>query len=132
MKIFILEDNLERRNWFDAYLKGHTVTHADSCAQVNRFHPPYDVIFLDHDLGGRRFYSLEDNGETFAKMIAHHVGEATVILHSFNPVGAQNIERALLDVRLDRTDFTGPILIAPFLGREFKNLIYHIKKGRNR
>lgn len=69
MRIFVLEDNAARIMWFERRFQGHDVTYADSCTQIDRFQPPYDLICLDHDLGGRQMSEHEDNGEAFVKLI---------------------------------------------------------------
>lgn len=66
MNVFILEDDLTRMQWFRERLINHTITHAASCTQVERFVGPYDLICLDHDLGGRQMSTRPDSGATFA------------------------------------------------------------------
>lgn len=112
-RVFILEDDPLRMKWFRMRLHTHEITHADSCTQVDRFQPPYDFLFLDHDLGGRAMSQHEDNGEQFAKLIRDKInGHCTVVVHSFNPDGAQNIRAAL-----------GPAFIAPFLSDWFNQIV---------
>jgi hypothetical protein len=116
MRIFILEDDHGRialfRRWFD----GHDITQVDTCAAVGAFQPPYDVVFLDHDLGGRQLEDHEDNGHAFAKLIKGKLGVCPVIVHSFSPDGARNISEEL----------GGPpanCYVAPFLSPLFKSLV---------
>lgn len=102
MRIFILEDDPARIMWFERRFRGHDVTQVDTCAAIGAFKPPYDLICLDHDLGGRQMSDHEDNGEEFAKLITHPDSLAwfnadpartplAVIVHSFNPEGADRI-----------------------------------------
>lgn len=115
MNIFILEDDALRMQWFRERLLNHDITHADSCTQIERFQPPYDLIFLDHDLGGRQLEDHEDNGAAFAKLIAESVNaDAVVIIHSYNSAGAQNIQ---LTLGLPTT------IYAPFRGVQFTQLV---------
>ncbi len=103
MRIFVLEDDYTRIVKFRKRFVGHDVTFADSCAQYEEaFKPPYDLICLDHDLGGRQMSDHEDNGEEFAKLITTPESLAwfnadpariplAIIVHSFNPEGADRI-----------------------------------------
>lgn len=119
MKIFILEDDPGRMGWFRFRLYLHDITHAESCTEIARFMPPYDLVFLDHDLGGRQLEDHEDNGCTFAKMIAGHVDPKTVIIHSYSFDGARNIQSVL-----------GGGWIAPFRGPTFNQLINALVGGK--
>lgn len=124
MRVFILEDDPARIVAFEHVLIGHDVTvcrwlkgpnyHAhrptDDGALV-RFTPPYDVILLDHDLGGMQFVDSdeEETGYQFAIWLAtNHPttnGEGPlVIIHSYNPEGARRIQQALVDGGYRKTD----------------------------
>lgn len=101
-RVFILEDDPQRQDAFIDVLTGADV---QICADVVSaravFRGPYDWILLDHDLGGRVFVdSDEDNtGYQFAKWLAdtHPQDGASVVIHSWNVVGAMQMERALQD-----------------------------------
>jgi hypothetical protein len=112
MKIFILEDDPERMRWFRQRLFHHDVTYAESCVHVHRFVGPYDVIFFDHDLGGRQMDDHEDNGALFASLV--DFGQAHVIIHSYNADGAKRIQAITNGVH------------APFRGSHFNNLLDEI------
>jgi hypothetical protein len=76
---------------FRAALMNATVDHALSCEQIHRFDPPYDAVFLDHDLGGRQLEDHEDCGATFCRLLVERgllgsVGR--VVIHSYNAAGA--------------------------------------------
>lgn len=115
MKVFILEDD-NRRLWMMddlGLLKGCTITRAESCLDAHKFQPPYDLILLDHDLGGRQLKSHEDNGYTFVKLILEKIPDNTpILIHSYNPDGAENMRNALQDAG----HFA---ILAPFLGKTF-------------
>ena len=67
-----------------------------ACEREYEFKPPYDLILLDHDLGGRQLAEHEDCGLTFVRMIKDKINpEAVVIIHSFNPCGAMNMAQEL-------------------------------------
>lgn len=113
MKVFILEDDPTRITLLIEWLQGHYLTIVDSCSKVDMFQPPYDLILLDHDLGGRQMTEHEDNGAAFAKLINDKINKnAIVIIHSHNPYGVKRM-RDILD---------GGI-IAPFGGGFFRNLL---------
>lgn len=117
MRIFILEDDPNRMAWFNTFFAGHDITHAESCLHVNRFSPPYNVVFFDHDLGGRQLEDHEDNGELFAKVVQNRIGDAIVIIHSFNPEGARAIKSLVGGY------------IAPFRFSFFNDLATQIQRG---
>jgi len=96
-KIFIIEDDLERIKWFRKNFSHCDTTIVESVQEgINKFKPPYSLIFLDHDLGGRQYVSSDDNntGYEFLRYILgyHDFSQTDWIIHSHNPVGAQNME----------------------------------------
>lgn len=119
MNIFILEDDLMRMQWFRERLIAHTITHAESCTQVDRFVGPYDLICLDHDLGGRQMTDHKDNGATFAKMIVDRIGNAAVIIHSYNADGAKRIQSILPPLGPSFLPHRHFSVCAPFRGPTF-------------
>lgn len=114
-KIFILEDDPARIMWFLERFTGYEVTLAESCTQLDRFVGPYDLVCLDHDLGGRQIEEHEDDGKAFAAGIKDQIGDACVLIHSFNADGARNIANLLPQA-----------FIAPFKGRMFHALLPQI------
>lgn len=126
MKIFILEDDLGRIQQMEKWLRGHDITQVESCAAITAFQPPYDLILLDHDLGGRQLSDHEDNGEQFAKLIVDTFGkqdrpETHVIVHSFNPSGAYAIGRTMSEAGYN-------VILAPFGFPEFRQALATILK----
>jgi N-acetyl-beta-hexosaminidase len=103
VKIFILEDDQARISAFKSAIKPeHDVTICkwlkgkDGAFEL--FKPPYDLILLDHDLGGMQYVEsdgVEETGYQFAKwMVALEdklYPDTAVIVHSYNPTGAANI-----------------------------------------
>lgn len=97
MRIFILEDNPFRMEWFNKEFIGHEVHHCDEAEiaidmiQFNK----YDMIFLDHDLGGESMVDGEQDPNTglaVAKIIPlTHNKDTKIIIHSLNPVGVQRM-----------------------------------------
>lgn len=100
MKVFILEDDLMRmklfRQWLvelDPKVEIHTT---DTIKGLGSFVPPYDLILLDHDLGGRQMVAHEDNGLRFAQLIKPLINrQALIIVHSYNPDGARAMQAEL-------------------------------------
>jgi CheY-like chemotaxis protein len=126
MKIFILEDDHGRIFLLRKWLQGQNITQVDSCASFGAFVPPYDLILLDHDLGGRQLEQNEDDGAQFAKLIVKKYGtqdrpETIVIVHSFNPAGAYAIGRAMSEAGYN-------VILAPFGFQEFKQALIMILK----
>lgn len=101
MKIFILEDNEHRMIKFRRELIGHEIDHAvtveegTSLVVANK----YDLIFLDHDLGGEEMVdSFQNNtGYKLAEFIASFTPnkKTPCVVHSCNSAGADNIVRVL-------------------------------------
>lgn len=107
LKILILEDDPNRIEIFKTKLKGHNLFFFDeandailamqSSVQLIGDNP-WDIIFLDHDLGGQVFVpsSHQNTGYTVAKhMKENDVKVKQIIIHSMNPAGAQNIKSQL-------------------------------------
>lgn len=121
MKIFILEDDSERMVYFRERLLKHSITHVESCAEVAKFCPPYNVIFLDHDLGGRQMESHEDDGLQFVRLVKDRMNtDAVVVVHSYNAGGAERM-LAELGEHLN-------VIYAPFRGDVFESIMGEIDK----
>jgi len=101
-RVFILEDDLYRVNLFRKKLAAkHTLTITDNVFEAKKLlaENDFDVLFLDHDLGGEIFVdsSAENTGYQLAKWLEEqkkHYDQ--IIIHSCNPVGAD-----MMAVRLD-------------------------------
>jgi len=100
-KIFIIEDDAERIKWFQSNFKYCDLTIAESVTEaVEKFKPPYTLIFLDHDLGGRQYVDSQDKntGYEFLRYILgyHDFSQTSWVIHSHNPGGAKNMENFLI------------------------------------
>ena len=108
MRIFILEDNAFRMIKFRSELIGHTIDHAETVkdGMVLVKENKYDLIFLDHDLGGEEMVDSYENNTGY--QLASFIGsvfadgkdftpnkKTPCVVHSCNPGGADNIARAL-------------------------------------
>jgi DNA-binding response OmpR family regulator len=101
MFVFILEDNPDRMKKFHKELTGHRIHHAETAKEgmdpieMNR----YDVLLLDHDLGGEVFVDSDfhNTGYKLAQFIAvsDRNSKTPCIIHSCNPAGADNIQGVL-------------------------------------
>ncbi len=101
MKIFILEDNKHRMVKFRRELIGHNIDHAETVEEGTSLvvNNKYDLLFLDHDLGGEEFVDsfANNTGYKLAEFIASFTKnkETPCVIHSCNPAGADNILRVL-------------------------------------
>jgi CheY-like chemotaxis protein len=106
MRIFILEDDPVRIGFFLRTLSEHIgdtdeihlATDADSALFI--FAPPYDLLLLDHDLGGRTYVESHDpnTGYQFLLRVRDRIDTQThAIVHSWNPSGAWAMMRLLHD-----------------------------------
>ncbi len=100
MKILVVEDNPVRIEKFKRALIGCVVDYADNAHEgiILVRERKYDLIFLDHDLGGREHVSSNDPNTGFqvAKAIRGTLNRfAFIVVHSANVVGAKNIQQEL-------------------------------------
>lgn len=96
MKIFILEDNIQRIDVLIANLSNHSLTITSNAPDAIDFltkDSEYDFFLLDHDLGGEIFVDINEpnTGSTVAKFLGGKNIKGKVIVHSWNTVGAQNM-----------------------------------------
>jgi len=105
MKILILEDDEERIKFFKQYLAKehilHFARHVWEAENIFDKEQPFNVIFLDHDLGGRAFVdpAEEDTGSGFARFLKNKdLSKTTVVTHTFNSEGARSIQSILKNV----------------------------------
>jgi len=102
MKILILDDDDTRHTLFKQNYSKHDLVHtytADEAIDALK-RGTYDVVFLDHDLGGKQMvdsWGEEPTGYTVAKWMAMNPERkpGQVYIHSLNPVGARNMHNIL-------------------------------------
>ena len=112
-KILILEDNAERIKLFKSLLLNKfkvnemdvDILFTDNVEDAKKLfdkHKKFDMIFLDHDLDNRVYVdSNEPNtGYQFAKYLNEKLEDedyktTVIIIHTMNPIGAQNMKDAL-------------------------------------
>ncbi len=92
MRVFILEDDPSRIRRFKRALIGNDLTISDNVPDaIAKYNGPYDVVCLDHDLGGEVFVPSEhpNTGYAFSKWLADSSDDQSpVIVHSMNQAGA--------------------------------------------
>lgn len=100
-KILILEDSPDRiikfKNMFSQNSKNfihvdYVDTAKDAISLLEKY--KYDLIFLDHDLGGKIFVNSdeENTGNTVIKQIPYTKNLSTkIIVHSHNPGGVNRM-----------------------------------------
>ena len=100
MNILILEDDPNRHKAFRNRLIGTNLkiveTAAEAIAALNN--QTWDYLFLDHDLGGMTYVtSGKGTGYEVAEWLAKNESKqpSHIILHTLNPVGAQNMQALL-------------------------------------
>lgn len=104
-RIFILEDNDKRNKFFRDVLPGvfpgasiEMYEEADKAIEALDPDKHYDIILLDHDLGGRVFVNSNDSntGYQVAKYIKeNNISYGQCITHTQNPAGGANIKSVL-------------------------------------
>jgi len=97
MNIFVLDDDFENRiAWFQSAYKDHNLVYAlDAVTALDILSKrKFDLIFLDHDLGGDFLQDSNDlnTGYQVAKGLLQTINaETNVIVHSWNPAGAKRM-----------------------------------------
>ena len=105
MKILVLEDTDERIIQFKETLATHDVHFVKTATDAVYFlgNEDWDVVFLDHDLGGETMQpSTWDTGYGVACYLEQMPERKPkhIIIHSFNPVGAMKMRLALPEAHL--------------------------------
>ena len=96
MKILILEDSQERMKQFRERLVGHEVVIVEESRDciVQLQNSTWDVLFLDHDLGGQTMVeSGPGTGYEVARWLEANPQRQPphIVVHSFNPDGADKM-----------------------------------------
>jgi CheY-like chemotaxis protein len=101
LNILVLDDNAHRLQFFQNGLKPHKVTvchNAPSAIKALKT-GTFEVIFLDHDLNGKKADPESDNcGSEVARYLAEiESNTAKIVLHTENSVGRESMEAILLE-----------------------------------
>lgn len=99
-RVLVVEDDVERQNWFLKRFFGQIVDLATTAEEGIRLLTAnrYDGIFLDHDLTPEHSAGQWDNATGY--LVACHLARnpqrrALVCVHSMNPSGSQRMVDAL-------------------------------------
>jgi CheY-like chemotaxis protein len=104
-RIFILEDDKKRISAFQQKLIGHSITIVETAqmAIMALDTEEFDMIFLDHDLGGDQMVdgSEKNTGSEVVRFMEKMHREdgwlwPTTIIHSLNTYEARKMEAALM------------------------------------
>ena len=104
LRIFLLEDDERRVEWFAKRFKGDQLDIASDVRQAKELLQTrtYDSIFLDHDLMPEHYGSETTDDERTGYAIAHFLASradlqraATIMVHSFNAEGAMRMVEEL-------------------------------------
>ena len=100
IRVFLLEDDVRRHEWFTKRFKGDHLDVADDVESAKELLSArvYDAIFLDHDLMPEHYNSPEPDDERTGYAIALWLSlrpdlqpAATIMVHSFNADGAMRM-----------------------------------------
>jgi CheY-like chemotaxis protein len=100
MKILILEDDMERVEQFHKNLQPHTLFFTDRTGDAIHLlkTQKWDVLFLDHDLGGQVY---QESGPGTGYEVAGFLEQnpdlmpPNIVIHSLNFPGAEKMAQAL-------------------------------------
>jgi hypothetical protein len=104
IRVFLLEDDERRCEWFAKRFKGDHLDVVDDVSQAKELlqNRSYDSIFLDHDLIPEHYGATESDDERTGYAIASFLAarpdlqrSATIMVHSFNADGAMRMVEEL-------------------------------------
>jgi CheY-like chemotaxis protein len=106
-KILVLEDDLYRIDTFTRlYPEVVITTEAKDCIKKLKEMKSIDILFLDHDLGGKIYVneSLENTGSGVVRWIVKNKPEIDqIIIHSYNISASVSMYYKLLDAGYVKT-----------------------------
>lgn len=105
MRVLILDDDMMRHKIFNQKLIGHVVTNVYTSKEAidELENEDWDIVFLDHDLGGKIYVeSGENTGYEVAQWLNNNPSKQPkrIVIHSYNPTGAQNMKQLLSDAEV--------------------------------
>lgn len=104
IKVFLLDDDIRRHQWFAQRFKGDLLDVAHNVEQAREFLSgnAYDAIFLDHDLHPEHYNSLISDDERTGYAIASWLAAnpqlqraSTILVHTRNADGAMRMVEAM-------------------------------------
>ena len=118
MKVFFLDDDINRIRAARVKFANHqliTAMSAQEAIEVLNRESPFDLVHLDHDLGGIYLPSDEKSGYAVAVHIANLPANKlpnTAVVHSYNPDGSKKMIAAL-------RPFVKNVYYSPFSAEDF-------------
>ena len=123
IRILVIEDSEDRLKWFQAEFGHCDLTMATNAKAGISYvkDRKFDLIFLDHDLGHRVFVDSNDENTGYqvakAIVISEFNNTTPVVIHSWNPTGAENMRTILTNsiyipfgtFKIDSFKFKSPI-----------------------
>ncbi|MDT4968863.1 MAG: Cyclic-phosphate processing Receiver domain [Acidobacteriota bacterium] len=100
IRVFLLDDDTRRHDWFAKRFDGDQLDIADDVEQARGFLNDnfYDAIFLDHDLLPEHYHAEEDDDENTGYAIAVWLAArpelqraSTIMVHTRNADGAMRM-----------------------------------------
>ena len=104
IRVFLLDDDERRHEWFTTRFKGDFLDIADNVAQAQEMlsAKSYDAIFLDHDLHPEHYHSESTDDERTGYAIAMWLSTnpekqpaSTILVHTRNADGAMRMVEEL-------------------------------------
>ncbi len=101
MNILFLDDNPTRTKHFRSCVpSARTTETAQECIEAFAREEDWDIVFLDHDLGGEVFVESEreETGMGVVRWMADNQPKVKrVVVHSMNPIAAREMVAKLSD-----------------------------------
>lgn len=97
IRVFLLDDDKRRHQWFSARFKGDLIDIADNVEAAQQYlsDNAYDAIFLDHDLHPEHYHSTSRDDERTGFAVASWLAAnpelqraSTILVHTRNADGA--------------------------------------------
>jgi len=104
IRVFVLEDDARRHDWFAKRFKGDYLDIADTVPKAQELltNNSYDAIFLDHDLQPEHYHSSTTDDERTGYAIASWLAAkpelqraSTILVHTRNADGAMRMVEEL-------------------------------------
>ena len=104
LRIFLLDDDSQRHDWFAKRFKGDTLDVATEPARAIELlsENQYDAVFLDHDLLPEHYYAEEFDDERTGYAVAHWLARnperqsaSSIVVHTRNADGAMRMVEML-------------------------------------
>ena len=104
IRVFLLDDDARRHEWFESRFKGDYIDIADNVTQAREMlsRSAYDAIFLDHDLHPEHYNNDSTDDERTGYAIALWLSSnpdlqraSTILVHTRNADGAMRMVEQL-------------------------------------